>query len=56
MIMITKIILDKEDIKKILADYFKVKPSDVDINLFMTWVGYGLDEHEEPDVKITINK
>ena len=54
--MITKITLDKEDIKKILADYFKVKSSDVYIKLFMTCVGYGYDEHEEPDVEITINK
>lgn len=54
--MITKIILDKEDIKKILADYFKVDYSDVYIKLFMTCVGYGPDEHEKPDVEITINK
>ena len=54
--MITKITLDKEDIKRILADYFKVKPSDVNIDLFWTWVGYGLSEHSVPDVEITINK
>lgn len=53
--MITKITLDKEDIKRILADYFKVKPSDVDIDLFMTWVGYGLNEHRVQDIEITIN-
>ena len=54
--MITEIHLTKEDIQKILAEKFNVNPDAVKIEPYKEWVGYGMGEHEECDVKAVITK
>lgn len=48
--------LDKEDIRRIIAKTFDVKVEDVMIDCYMDWVGYGMDEHQEPAVRAVVDK
>ena len=54
--MTTEIHLTKEDIQKILAEKFNVNPDAVVVKTYKEWVGYGMGEHEECDVKAVITK
>ena len=46
--------LDKDDIKRIVADHFGVQPGDVDIHCFMETVGYGPGERDVPSVRAIV--
>lgn len=52
--MKTIVELDIEDIKKIIAEKFGVKPNDIELNNGTHTVGYGLAEHEEPYLKVKV--
>ena len=52
--MKTELHLDANDIKKIIADYFKVDTSKVEVRPYITTTGYGPMEHEVADVKAII--
>ena len=52
--MTTEIHLTKEDIQKILAEKFNVNPDAVKVETYKEWVGYGMGEHEEHNVKAVI--
>lgn len=54
--MRTEIHMDKWDIQKIIAEKFSVSPEEVLIDCYMNDVGYGLNEHKEPDVRVIITK
>ena len=54
--MKTELHLDAKDIKKIIADYFKVDTSKVEVRLYTTTAGYGPMEHEVTDVKAIIQQ
>lgn len=47
--------LDKEDIKNAIATAYNVQPQDVSLDLYMTSVGYGMNEHDVPDVRAFIS-
>lgn len=44
MLMTTKIILDAKDIRKVLAEYFKVSEDQVELSTVETCTGYGMSE------------
>ena len=48
--------MDKWDIQKIIAEKFSVSPEEVLVDCYMNDVGYGLNEHKEPDVRVIITK
>lgn len=48
--------LDKEDIKKILADHFDAKEADVTVGVDATTKGYGYGEHTEYEINATVYK
>lgn len=48
--------LDKEDIKKILADHFDAKEADVIVEVDAKTKGYGYGEHTVHDVSATVYK
>lgn len=54
--MKTELCLDSEDIKQIIAEYFKVNISQVSLKPYKTLSGYGPMEHEVTDVKATVQK
>lgn len=54
--MKTELHLDAKDIKKIIADYFKVDISKVEVKPYTTTTGYGPMEHEVADVKAIIQQ
>ncbi len=46
--MKTKIELDKDDMRKIIAEHFSVKEENVTVECRNECVGYGMSEHIEP--------
>lgn len=46
--------LNPTDIRKIIAEHFKVDQKQVAVNTGMTSVGYGMDEHYEPYVRVEV--
>ena len=54
--MKTELHLDAKDIKKIIADYFKVDISKVEGRPYTTTTGYGPMEQEVADVKAIIQQ
>ena len=52
--MKTKIYLDKYDIQKIVAKHFNVDSKQVDVHLFTTIEGYGMDEHTAADIEVIL--
>ena len=49
-----QIILDKEDIQKIIAKEFSVSPDNVLVSIVENCYGYGAGEHYENEVEVTI--
>lgn len=45
--MKTKIELDKDDMRKIIAEHFSVSEDNVIVSASEEWVGYGMQEHRE---------
>lgn len=45
--MKTKIELDGDDMRKIIAEYFSVSEDNVTVSSSEEWVGYGMQEHKE---------
>lgn len=54
--METIIKLNKEDVIKIIAEYFEVDKSKVNVELYTTTAGYGIYEYEITDLKVEIKK
>lgn len=54
ILMKTELHLDAKDIKKIIANYFKVDTSKVEVGSYTMTAGYGPMEHEVTDVKAII--
>lgn len=52
--MTVQVILEKEEIKKVISQVFNVNQTKVDLELFMTSVGYGPGEHDEPCVRAVV--
>ena len=52
--MKTKVCLDKYDVQRIVAKHYNVDPKSVDMHLFITMVGYGMDEHEEASIEVVV--
>ena len=48
--------LDEDDIREIIAKHFEVHIQDVTIDCYMKMTGYGLNEHEEPAVRVMIEE
>ncbi len=46
--------LDENDIKKLLAEHFGTKETEVDININAVTKGYGYDEHIEHEISATV--
>lgn len=44
MLMTTKIILDTKDIRRVLAEYFKVSEDQVEVSTVEECTGYGMGE------------
>ena len=53
--MIKQIILSKEDIQKIVAKYFNVDKSKVEVEPYVFLDGYYMDEHYSADVKVQVS-
>lgn len=49
-----KYYFDKNDIRKIVAKHYGINESDVNIRCYMETVGYGMNEHEEPNFEVSI--
>lgn len=45
--MKTKIELDRDDMRKIIAEHFSVSEDKVTVSASEEWVGYGMQEHRE---------
>ena len=52
--MKTKVFLDKYDVQRIIAKHYNVDPKNVDVHLFITTEGYGMDEHNAADVEVIV--
>ena len=52
--MKTQVYLDKFDTARIVAHHYNIKPQDVIVHCFNKSVGYGMDEHEEPDMEVIV--
>ena len=48
--------LNESDVKEILAEYFNVKTENVSIEIVPVCVGYGIMEHKEDRVEITVRE
>ena len=53
--MITLVHLDKDDIANFFSEHFNVPVSDVFVDCYMETVGYGTNEHQEPNVRVVIH-
>lgn len=49
-----QVTLDKEEIKKVISQVFNVDQTKVDLELFVTSVGYGPGEHDKPCVRAVV--
>ena len=49
-----QVILNYDDIKKIIADSFNISIDNVNLECFTEWEGYGPYEHRVPKVKATV--
>lgn len=54
--MMNKIFLDKTDVQQIIANYYDVDLKAVNLHLFNTTKGYGMDEHDEAEIEVIITK
>ena len=54
--MIVKRILNDDDIKMIIASYFRAMPADVSIEIKTKAVGYGQAEHDEQYIEIVVEQ
>jgi len=54
--METIIKLNKEDVAKIIAEYFDVDKSKVNVEPYTTTAGYGMWEYETTDLRVEIKK
>ena len=52
--MKTKVFLDKHDIQRIIAKHYNVEQQKVDMHLFITTEGYGMDEHDAPAIEAIV--
>lgn len=52
--MMTMTHLDINDVRSIIAHHFDVIPEDVMVDCYMETVGYGLNEHQEPAVRVVV--
>ena len=52
--MKTEIHLDKDDIKKIIAERFSTDQDSVFVECFMDYEGYGTSERQVPNVRAVI--
>lgn len=48
--------LDREDIRRLIAKEFDVKVDQVSVSIEKTYKGYGIYEHLDYDVCVTIRK
>lgn len=46
--------LNEKDLKKILAEHYKVNEKDVHVNIYKESKGYGMNEHDEPFVIVNV--
>ena len=54
--MHTKIVLNPNDIKKLVMKHFEVEAKDVWVHCYTDTIGCGLGEHDEPTFEVVITK
>ena len=52
--MKTKVFLDKRDVQLIVAKHYNVQPNNVDVHLFITMEGYGMEAHDAAAMEVTV--